>query len=166
MQTYQYGCYLSTIQQASRVHIVLLENVLTRNKTKKSRMVLKSRWIRNKFYNYTCSKQPAILWMWTFVRFDCVLNDLALSGGVRRLCTLSACVQSEEITQNSLKILPHNTSCKKSSWYFWHSLKNIAAIRMPTYRQVLLGLGGAGAAYIYFKPRPKPFHIKVRKHQW
>merc|ERR1719268_97548 len=32
---------------------------------------------------------------------------------------------------------------------------------MPTYRQVLLGLGGAGAAYIYFKPRPKPFHIKV-----
>ena len=116
--------------------------------------------------SFTCSKPLAILWMWSFVRFDCVLNDLALSGGVRRLCTLSACVQSEEITQNSLKILPHNTSCKKSSWYFWHSLKNIAAIRMPTYRQVLLGLGGAGAAYIYFKPRPKPFHIKVRKHQW
>jgi hypothetical protein len=34
---------------------------------------------------------------------------------------------------------------------------------MPAYSRVLLGIGGAGAAYLYFKPRPKPFHIKVEQ---
>jgi len=34
---------------------------------------------------------------------------------------------------------------------------------MPAISRVLFGIGGAGAAYLYFKPRPKPFHIQVEQ---
>ena len=37
---------------------------------------------------------------------------------------------------------------------------------MPAFSRVFLGLGGAGAAYLYFKPRPKPFHIQVWACWW